>query len=148
MYSQPSHALSVHLSLNFCPLLSAAPAPTRASPGCLHPLQNQNNYPDDWLIEQSKRYSIFSNYKLKEPPTQLPYPLLVILINIIIVLTWQHQQLLAAEAPSSGPPLSQPSANYYSRRNFRCSRQLVRALIVSWCAPIRAKVRLLAYHVV
>ena len=46
-------------------------------------------------------------------------------------------------------PVITTSANNCSRRNWRCSRQrLVRAVIVSWCAPIRAKVRLLAYHVV
>ena len=42
-----------------------------------------------------------------------------------------------------------PSANNFSRRYWRCSHQpLVRAVIVSWCAPISVKVRLLTYHVV
>ena len=46
-------------------------------------------------------------------------------------------------------PLWLPPANNCSSRNWRCSRQpLVREVIVSWCAQIRAKVRLLAYHVV
>ena len=46
-------------------------------------------------------------------------------------------------------PLWLPPANNCSSRNWRCSRQpLVREVIVSWCAQMRAKVRLLAYHVV